>query len=94
MINVLQKKQVRAEPTNILTGVVISALKVNVAVSKPMDIIALPTREALPVQPSVSHDVNVRLDSCVMTNQEAQHTENVSPLVHASQYLQRLQLRL
>jgi len=40
MINVRQKKQVRAGPTNILTGVVISALKVNVAVSKPMDIIA------------------------------------------------------
>ena len=94
MINVHQKKQVRAEPTNILTGVVISALKVNVAVSKPMDTTVLPIREALPVQPSVSQDVNVRLDSCVMTNQEAQHTENVLPLVHVSQYLQRLQLRL
>ena len=79
---------------NISTGVVISALKVNVAVSKPMDIIALPTREALPVQPSVSQDVNVRLDLCVMTNQEAQHTENVLLSVHVSQCQQRRQLRL
>ena len=82
MINVHQKKQAHAEPTNILTGVVISALKVNVAVSKPMDITVLPTQEALPVQPSVSQDVNVRLDLCVMTNQEAQHTENVLLSVH------------
>ena len=79
---------------NISTGVVISALKVNVAVSKPMDIIALLTREALPVQPSVSHVVNVKLDSCVMTNQEAQHTENVLLSVHVSQYRQQPQLRL
>ena len=79
---------------NILIGVVISALKVNVAVFKPMDIIALPTRGALLVPLSVSLDASAKLDSCAMTNREAQHTENVLPLVHVSQYQRRPQLRL
>ena len=94
MINVHHQNQGHVESTNISIGVETNALKANVAAFKHMDIIALPTREVLPVQPSVSQDVNVRLDLCVMTNQEAQHTENVLLSVHVSQYRQQPQLRL
>jgi len=91
MINVHHQNQDHAEPTNILTGVEINALKVNVAVFNPMAIIVLLTREALLVHPSVSRDVNVKLDLFVMTKQEAQHLENVLPLMRVSKYQQRRQ---
>lgn len=54
MINVHHRKQHLVELMNILTGVEMNVLKANAAVSKPMDIIALLTKEAILVRLFVS----------------------------------------
>ena len=50
---------------NISIGVEINALKANVAAFKPMDIIALLTREALLARPFVSYGIQRPPSSCV-----------------------------